>query len=144
MKKWLLLALLVTSTPSFALELWNYWEVKSAAMAGKQLHFVVNLLKCTAHTSNMPLTDGTAIAIYTPNEMDVMSDHMATSVTHFTLQKQPDPTQPPVPVYEFARYTLTPDDNMNIAVWILDVNHNVTPSHMTFDCKINDAAKVYM
>ncbi len=143
MKKWFLLALLGASTHTFAIELCHYPEIKVAALMGKQLHFIVDLLKCTAsNTTSLQLMDGKAVAVYSPNELAVLSDHIATSLTYFTLVKSEDPAHPLTPVYEFTRYTLTPDDNMNLAIYFLDANHNIIPGNLTFNCKIGDAAKV--
>ena len=138
MKKLALLASLLISTNSIAGELHNFNEVKTAIVTGKTIHIAINFSRCSA--SNKGMTQSMSIGVFTPNAIAI-TDHIATSLTHFTLD---NPSFPGKPVYEFVRYTITGDNNVNLTDQVLDaVNYTPISDKVSFNCKLETGAKIF-
>jgi hypothetical protein len=139
MKKFILLASLLITTNSFADELHNFNEIKAAIITGKTIHIAIDFSKCS--TSNNTTAQSMEVGVFTPSAIHVANDHIATSLTHFTLN---NPSFPEKPIYEFVRYTITGDDNVNLIVHVLDaVNYTSVSDKVSFNCKIGSSAKIY-
>jgi hypothetical protein len=140
MKKFILLSSLVLATPSFADQLQSYDEITAALTTGKSIHVVTDFAQCS--TANKAAVKTMSMAIFTPNEIGIMSDHVAMSLNHFTIN---DPYFPGKSVYEFVRYTITPDNNMNVSLQVLDaVTYASLMDKISYNCKINTATKIYL
>lgn len=140
MKKWVFLASLLMASNSFADELYNFHEIKTAIITGKTPHIVVDFAKCSTMSKNN--LQSIMVGGFTPNAIHVSDDHIATSLTHFTLN---NPSFPQKPVYEFVRYTIKSDNNVNIAIQILDpVSYKSLSDTLSVDCKLNTSVKVYI
>ncbi len=145
MKKLILLSGLFLTTTAFAGELHNYNDIVSAISSGTSLHFVTDFTQCTptkksAAAATVITTMSTGA--FTPNEIGVTSEHIATALTHFTLN---DPMFPGKPVNEFVRYTITPDNNMNVILNVLDpvTYASLLNPPIVLNCKIDVATKIY-
>lgn len=138
MRKLFLLTSLLISTNSFSDELHNFNELKSAVMTGKTIRVAVDFLKCSsANKGDEPVS----IGVFTPNAIHVANDHVAASLTHFTLN---DPSFPGKPVYEFVSYTIADDNNLNLTDQVLDaVNYTPLSDKFSFNCKIDSGVKIY-
>lgn len=141
MKKLFLLSLLAITTNSFANELHDFDQIKSTVTNGKSIRIAIDFSKCTTENTSFS-KDKNNIAIFTPNEIVVdNNDRIVTSLMHFTLYNSNFPAKP---VYQFIRYTLTADNNVNLAYQILDAkNYALLADTVTVDCKINVGAKIY-
>lgn len=139
MKKLILIGGLFLTTSSFATVLHNYNDITSALTNGKSIHLVTEFAKCNA--PDKLATQVMSIGIVTPNEIGITNDHIATAFTHFTVN---DPYFPYKPVNEFVRYTITPDNNMNISLKIFDAaTYTLLKDDISFNCKIDESTKVY-
>ncbi|EKD73851.1 MAG: hypothetical protein ACD_45C00172G0003 [uncultured bacterium] len=140
MKKLILLGGFFLTTATFAGQLHNYNDMVSAISSGKPLRFVTNFSQC--ETNNKKASSSTTlIGSFTPNEIGVTDSHIATSLTHFTLN---DPFFLGKPVYEFARYTITPDNRMSVTLEILDAStYTSLMDKISFNCQIDIATKIY-
>ena len=140
MQKLILIGGLLFTTSGFATVLHNYNEISSALTNGKTIHFVTDFSQCNAQNKPAELTT-MSVGIFTPNEIGLTNDHIATALTHFTVN---DPYFPGKPVVEFSRYTITQDDNMNVALKVFDAaTYALLKDNISFDCKIDQATKVY-
>lgn len=141
MRKLVLLSLLFITTNALADELRNFDQVKSAVTTGKSLRIAIDFAKCVMD-KNAYSQDKSNIAIFTPNEIVIdNNDRIVTSLTHFTLNNSNFPAKP---VYQFVRYTLTADNNVNLAYQILDAkNYSILADTVSVDCKISSGAKIY-
>jgi len=74
MKKSIIIALLITSTPIFAKKLQDYDQIKSAVLNGKAIHIVIDFSLCTSDEKTMPKNTG----VCTPNTMQLTRHHIAT------------------------------------------------------------------
>lgn len=137
MKKSIIIALLISSTPIFAKKLQDYDQIKSAVLNGKTIHIVIDFSLCTSNEKTTPKNKG----VFRPNTMQVMDHHIATSFRHFTLD---NPAYPDKPLYEFVRYTIADTNKVKVTYQMLDVM-NLSPlsRKMLFDCEIEVAAKFY-
>ena len=145
MKKSFLFSLLFVATSGFADELQHFDEIKSSVIVGKSIRIAIDFSQCTTSSSSSSKSatqDQYNIGVFSPNEIIVNSKgQIASSLTHFTLN---NPSFPSKPVFEFVRYTITSDDSVNVITQVLDAT-NYTPlsNKISFDCKINTAAKIY-
>lgn len=141
MKKVVLLSLLFFTTHTFADELSNFERVKAAVTTGKSIRIAIDFAKCVTNNKSFA-QDKSNIAIFTPNEIVVDNhDRIVTSLMHFTLNNSNFPSKP---VYQFVRYTLTADNNVNLAYQILDAtNYARLADVVNVDCKINSGVKIY-
>ena len=138
MKKMALLSSLILSTTSMAGELPNYNAIKTSVLSGKSIHIVIDFSKCSTSAKN--IADSTSVGIFSPSSIAI-TDHIATSLTHFTLN---DPSFPARPVYEFVRYVITDDNHVNLTTQVLDaVNYGPISDKISFNCPLETAAKVY-
>ena len=139
MKKLVLISFLFIATNSFAGELHNFSEIKSAVTTGKSIHIATDFVKCS--TSKKEALLSAHVGVFTPNEIQVIDTHIATSFMHFTLN---NPSFPDVPVYEFVRYTITDDNNLNLSYQALDArNYAPLTKKASFNCKIDMGVKIY-
>lgn len=138
MKKISFLALLLISTNNTAGQLHNFTEIKTAATKGKSIHIIIDFLKCvTRNKAPAPVSMG----VFTPNTIYITQDYVAASLMHFTLN---NPGFPERPVYEFVRYTITPDNNVDVVAQTLDaVNYTPLSNKFSFYCQIGTGAKIY-
>jgi hypothetical protein len=136
MKKIILCSLLLASTQSFADTLHNFNDVKSAVLTGKSIHIVVDFSKCgTLHNQSM------SAGIFTPNEIGVTDNHIATSLTHFTLN---NPAYPNKPVNDFVRYTISDDTSVSVKSQALAATtYEPLESPSTVSCKIDEGVTIY-
>lgn len=139
MKKRSLLFLLLAATNSFADTLHNFSEVKSAIIRGKAIHIITELEKCAS--SQKETSQVTWVGAFTPNEIQIVDTHIATSFMHFTLN---NPRFPDASIYEFVRYKFADDNTLNLSYQVLDA-HNYSPltEKKNFICKIDVGVKIY-
>ncbi|KTD53619.1 VirK protein [Legionella santicrucis] len=140
MKKLVLWALMVLmASTGFAHSLQHFKDVQKAVLKGKHVHFVVDFLKCAGPT---PLKmDPLLVGLVSFHEIAMTQDKLAASSNHFTLN---DPQFINQPVYEFARYTLTNDDQMTISMQVLDAkDYSLLTDKVTYKCKLGESVKVY-
>ena len=149
MKKLLLLSALFISTNSFALQpLTTFNEIKTALITGQKLRIVFDIAQCTFPPSTKPVDKQAAglagVGAYTPNEIffDGTANLIAASLPHFTLN---DPRYLNRPVYDFDRYTITPDNNITVINRVLDAtNYAILGNSFSFTCKLGVAAVIYI
>lgn len=140
MKKVLLISTLLFSINSFAMQLHTYDSIAAAIKNGTPIHIVTDYNQCQFSLKARPLT-GTLIGSFTPNEIGVNDSHIATALTHFTLN---DPFFPGKPVYEHDRFTITPDNTLTVDFQVLDAtNYASLINPMKFTCSIDVATKIY-
>jgi len=141
-KKLFLLSSLFIVTNTFAAELHNFDQVKSVVTTGKSIRISIDFTKCTPE-KNAVTQDTMNLGIFTPNEIIVDSNgRIDASLMHFTLN---DPNFPDKPIYQFVRYTLTSDNNVNLATQLLDAtNYASLKDKVSFDCKIDTGAHIYV
>lgn len=142
MKKFLLLPLLLTTTSVFANVLHSYDDIHTAVLDGKSIRIALDFDKCTPHYRASKLRPSFGIGIFTPNEIIIEGDgSIDASLLHFTLN---DPHAPSKPIYQFARYTITSNNNVNLSTKALDaVTYTPISDGFSFDCKIDLGAKIY-
>jgi hypothetical protein len=142
MKKILLLPLLFTATSVFANVLHSYDDIHAAVLDGKSIRIALDFDKCTPHFRAPKQRPSFGIGIFTPNEIVIEGDgRIDASLLHFTLH---DPHAPSKPIYQFARYTITSDNNVNLSAKALDaVTYTPISEGFSFDCKIDSGAKIY-
>lgn len=139
MKKILLLSSFFLSTTVFAGELNSYNDIVTYITYGVPLHFVTNFAQCTGDKVNAAKT--MSLGSFTPSEIGVTENHVAAATTHFTLN---DPFFPGKAVYEYARYTITPDNNMTVSLQVLDAaTYTKLMNPISFNCKLKVATTVY-
>lgn len=138
MKNLILLASLLISTNVFCKELHNFDQVKAAIITGKTIHIVLDFSKCSFQNKS---AKHLSIGIFNPNAIQIINNNIATSFMHFTLN---NPSFPEKPVYEFVRYTITEDNNINLISQVLDAK-TYTPmtDKISLNCKIDNGAKIY-
>lgn len=142
MKKLLLLPLLLISTSVVANELHSYDDIHAAVLDGKSIRIALDFDKCTPHYRASKQQPSFGIGIFTPNEILIESDgSIAASLLHFTLN---DPHAPSKAIYQYARYTITSDNNINLSTKALDaITYTPISDGFSFDCKIDSGAKIY-
>jgi hypothetical protein len=139
MKKLILLTSLLSATNCFANALHNFDEIKTAVITGKTIHIVIDFSKCSMPSKQM--TRSVVIGAFTPNAIQIVNDHIATSLTHFTLT---NPSFPEKPVYEYIKYTITDKNNVNVTHQVLDAANYTSLSNISsFNCKIESGAQIY-
>jgi hypothetical protein len=139
MKKIVLLSSLVAANMSVAGQLNNFDDVKLAVTTGQSIHIAIDFAQCApSQKSTSPLTH---IGVFTPNEVQVVDDSIATSLIHFTLN---NPSYPNTPIYEFIRYTITSDNNVTLSYQSLDArNYSPLGTAVSLNCKMGAGAKIY-
>jgi len=138
MKKLFLITALFISTHTFADELPNYDAIKTAVLSGKTIHITVNFAKCQTPKQSQNLTN---VGIFTPNEIMLLSDEMATSFNHFTMN---NPAFPNRAVNEFATYRITSDNTLNLTYQLIDPqNYTILGDKMEVQCALGKGAKVF-
>lgn len=144
MKKLFILPFLFIMTEGYAAQLQNFDEVNARVISGKSIRIAIDFLQCTGSTSSpkLEMLNQFNIGLFTPNEIVVNNKgQIATSMMHFTLN---NPTHPSKSVFEFVRYTLTSDDNVNVIAQVLDAtNYTLLGNKITLNCQMNTAAKIY-
>lgn len=139
MKKGMCLAACLLASSSFAATLGSYDAIHNNVVAGKSMRIAIDFAQCTA--KGKALVQPMRLALYTPNEIAVFSDHIAASLTHFTIN---NPAFPGEPVYEFARYNITPDNTVNLSIQVLAAaNYAPMTEKSEVLCTLGTAAKVY-
>jgi len=123
---------------SFAEQLHNFTEIQSAITNGKLIRIVIDFQKCTGDKNSMIEK---TIGVFSPNEIQVTGNHIASSIMHFT---QNDPRLPNTPVYDFSRYLIADDNNLTLTNQALNPQ---TYAPMTdkanYVCKLDESVKVY-
>lgn len=142
MKKFLILSLLLSSANVFAGELVNYEAIKTAVLEGKSIRIAIDFDKCTPQQVTVKQLHSFGIGIFSPNEIVIEGNgFISASLLRFTLK---DPHMPSKPVYQYARYTITPNNMINLATQALDATtFNPLSDGFAFNCKISTDAKVY-
>lgn len=139
MKKILALSLIFAASNCIANELTNFEQIKSAVTTGKTVHITINFKQCTNPTKN--ISQPMMIGIFTPDKITVTDTHIATAFMHFTLN---DPKYPDQPFYEYARYTINTNNEVNLSMQtIYAPNFSLVGKKISFNCKIGDGAKFY-
>lgn len=142
MKRIIFLFALFLSTSSFAAkhEVAQYDDIKTAIAQGFSIRIVTDFAKCKPSNNARAAATIMSMASVLPSEIGVTNEHIAASTNHFTTN---DPLFLNRPVYEFVRYTLTPDNNAIISLKVFDAtNYQVLLDKMDFTCKIGDATHV--
>lgn len=140
MKKYIfaILSLLFVST-AFADELRNYDAVTATAIAGKPLHIAINFANCVAKGKQVGAV--MSVGVFTPDVISVMSNHVATSMLHFTMN---NPAAAGKPAYEYARYTLSNDNHMSLDLRVLDAaTYTPYANEWHFDCELGNGVRIY-
>lgn len=138
MKKLILIPFLFISTHVFAHQLHHFSDLKKALAKGHLIRIAVDFAACSASEKGSPSFH---LGLFTPNAIQVMDSRIVTSLTHFTIgnAKFPD-----LPIYEFIKYTLTDNDNLNLSHQILDArNYSALSEKFSMDCKIGAGVKIY-
>ena len=138
-KKIILLSALLLSSNLFAKELQNYDEVKSAVLNGQSIHINVDFTKCaTAARQN---AEDLHVASFTPTAIQIARDHIATSLTHFTLG---NPHYPDKPIYEFIKYTINQNGILILNAQALNpLLYTPIGEAMTFTCKVGEGVRIF-
>lgn len=141
MKKLILLGALLASSTVFAkTQIHNYDEIVSSINNGIPLHIVTNFAQCSA--TNKSAATVMSAAYFSPKEIGVTDTHVATALTHFTMN---DPLFPGRGVNEYVRYTITPDKTVKVILNVLDpVTYNTLIDPITFTCKLDEATKIFV
>ena len=142
MKRFLILSLLLSSITAFAGELANYEAIKTTILKGKSIRIAIDFDKCTPQQVSVIQPPSFGLGIFSPNEIIITGNgQIAASLLHFTLN---DPHMPSKPLYQYARYTITPDNTINLATQALDATtFKPLSDGFAFNCKISTEAKVY-
>lgn len=125
------------------MELANYEAIKTSIAEGKLIRIAIDFDKCILQKiTDKQERPSFGIGIFPPNEIIINSNgHITASLFHFTLS---DPHMLNKPVYQFAKYTITADNIINLATKSLDaITFKPLSEGFTFNCKINTEAKVY-
>jgi hypothetical protein len=141
MKKALCLITLLLSANSYAEQLHNYEQIKSATAEGKNIRIFVDYSKCTTSSGQkvMPSYSGA----YTPNEVTINNDagYIAASLLHFTMN---NPQFPSKPVYEFIRYSISNDNSVVLTETVLNpVDYSPLTNKFTLNCKIDESTRIF-
>lgn len=151
MKKITLLATLLMATNCFAAApaasmpqaldaMFNYKDVVTAVANGHDIRIGLILKDCTMNGKKIekPIFK---VGLYSPNEVILSNDdNVVASLRHFTKN---DARAPGKPVWQYAVYTITPDDNVKLSVEVLDAETNATVVNKeTYDCKLGVASYV--
>jgi hypothetical protein len=138
MKKSITLATALFAMNCHATELHHFVDIQSAATAGKSIHIAVHLAKCTTTKKEYAPE---LIGVFTPREMIVMHEKIATSFTHFTLNA---PGLQNIPVYQHVRNIFTADDMLTLTSINLDArNYAPLSDEVTYQCKLDAGVKVF-
>lgn len=121
----------------------DYSAVQDALLAGQTVKIITNFAQCTPGAKTAKnLAKMMMYGIFTPNEIGITDNYIATAMTHFTLN---DPFYPNKPVFEFVRYTVKPDNTMQVSLNILDAaNYKLLDGSMSFNCPLNDGVKFFV
>lgn len=139
MKRYIPSVFLLMISNCFADELHNYNETKLAVITGKTIHITIDFEKCA--TTNKKISRSMIVGVFTPNEIQIVNDNIATSFMHFTLN---NPAFPGKAVYEFVRYTITGNNDVNLTAQALDAtNYKPVSDTISFNCKIESGARIY-
>lgn len=139
MKTIILIASLSAASMAFSDELHHFNEVKLTLLSGKSIHIVTDFANCATTTKNTITLSN--IGVFSP-ESFLVSEHIATSSTHFTVYNNSEFHNKAV--YEFIKYTLTSDDNVNIMVRVLDAASflQLKPTS-SWNCKMDMGVKIF-
>lgn len=139
MKKGIIFASCLLATSGFAAKLGTYTAIQHSVESGKLVRIAINFSKCTGN--NKSLAESMNLGVYTPNEIAVLPDQIAASLTHFTLN---NPALPGIPVYEFVRYSIMTDNTIALSIQVLAAsNYEPLGEKVTLNCALESAANVY-
>lgn len=139
MKKAIILASCLMATNGFAAKLGTFAEIQNSVESGKLVRIVINFSKCTGNNKSM--IDSMRFGAYTPNEIALLPDQIAASLTHFTLN---NPSFPGIPVQEFVRYSIMPDNTLALSIQVLAAtNYETMGEKLNLSCALDTAANVY-
>jgi hypothetical protein len=144
MKKFIYFATLFLTSSSFAEQLHNFDQIKTAVSQGKLIRILVDYEKCTALTAfSVAKTIGNHYAVFTPNAMAIDNEgSIGAYVLYFTLK---DPHYPAKPVYQHGNYVLSKDNMLAITFTTLNAaDYTPLGTSVTVNCKIDDSAKVFV
>jgi len=130
------LLFLALSTTVFAKQLKSFDAVKQAINSGQQLEFVTELNHCS------PALKKKITGSFKPNSVIIIGDNrIIASHKHFTLSHN-EPKG--MPIFEFIKYTLTPDNTLTLAKTVLDAK-TLAPTGKTtkLTCKLQEGARIY-
>jgi|SRR5579885_421958 hypothetical protein len=142
MNKLLFATALLFASTSFADQLHNYDQVKSAVVAGKSIRIFIDFSKCATSSKNAHMPS--YLGLYSPNEIAINDDagYIAASLLHFTLN---NPAFPSKPVYEFTRYTISNDNTVVMSDTPLNAgDFKPLNEKLTFTCKLDESARIYV
>ena len=117
MKKLFLLPLLFIATNILAAELTTFDQVKSAAVAGQSIRFVIDFKHCDV---NNKASSTSHLAMFTTDTMHIFDDKIVSSFNHFTLNS---PGAIDTPVMEYLHYTFTADNKLILTHQKLDARN---------------------
>lgn len=140
MKNFICLTALFLASTSFAEELHNFEQIKSAVFEGKLIRILVDYDKCAASSTQKKV--GNNYAVFTPNAMAIDNDgNIGTYVLYFTLK---DPRYPSKAVYQHGNYVISKDNSITITFTTLNAaDYTQLGTADIINCKIDDSAKVF-
>jgi len=140
MKKLLCFTSLLIASVSFADQLHNYDQIKSAVTEGKLTRIVVDYSKCVITSEQK--TIGNHNAIFTPNAMAITNDGGISSyLLYFTMN---DPHYPGRGIYQYGKYLISKDNSLLITFSTLNAaDFTALDGSVSLNCKIDDAAKIF-
>jgi hypothetical protein len=141
LKKFICFTTLFLGSTSFADQLHNYEQIKSAVSEGKLIRILVDYEKCTAISAQKMV--GNHYAVFTPNAIAISNDgHIGTYILYFTLK---DPHYPSKAVYQHGSYIISKDNSLAITFTTLNAaDYTQLGTSVNINCKIDDSAKVFV
>lgn len=138
-KLYILISICLFATASHAGVLRSYLDVTYAVINGRPIHFVIDFPKCASENHDVPKKFRLFMA--SPNMVAVLEDHVAASASHFTLAN-PDFIERPV--YEYGKFTVTPENTVKLVYQVLDaLTYVPLAPAKTFECQMGLGAKIY-
>lgn len=140
MKKFISYIALFISSSSFAAQLHNYEQIVNAVSNGKFIRLVMNYQKCIIAKGVRTIPNN--YAVYTPNAMAIDTEgSIGTYLLYFTMN---DPSFPSKPVYQYVKFIISKDDNLQMILKDLNPNdYSPLGFEQTLNCKIDDGVTVY-
>jgi len=133
MKKIILSSILMlASTNIFAYEVSSFNEMKTAVIDGHRITLVIDFAKCGLPIQNF--------AQFTPDALQVVGDHISTSLMHFTLN---NPKWKDYPVNEYVSFQVNADNTLVLTSQTLDVKTYEGLGKFSVTCHMGSGVRVY-
>lgn len=141
MKKFICFITIFLTSSSFAEQLHNFEQIKSAVSTGKLIRILVDYEKCA--TLAMQKMIGNHYAIFSPNAMAIDNDgNIGSYIFYFTLK---DPHYPAKAVYQHGNYVFSKDNSLALTFTTLNAaDYTQLGTSVTINCKIEDSVKVFV